>query len=161
MNTAKTIRQPYFLLLAALLAAASFSLGKSAKSSEAIYFVIKPSISKEVLNTVANRLKEKNIRVTYQQLIFKSGQLMSIKARIEVATPGKPIRTYALEETSQAESFKPLVFYSLSDGERTGFVKGVGEDMTRSEKRIVNENLVGLLIEGSGSREVIGSWQSN
>lgn len=154
-------RLPSFLVFALVLVMAVTSIGKSIQSSNTIYFVIKPRLSNELLTQIANRLKSKNIIVTYQHLDFDAGHLTSITVRIDVAVPGKRASSYTLTEKINSGKFEPLVFYYVPGKERVGFVRGTSDELTASEKRLTNKNLVGLLINDGGDREVIGHWQSN
>lgn len=129
----------------------------SVRSSETIYFVIKPPLTKELLTRIADRLKSEHITVTYQQLDFDVDQLTSIAVRIEVTIPGKPKSVYTLSEQNKPGPFEPLIFYYVPHKERVGLVRGASDMLTDSEKQLANENLAGLLIKRGDNREIIGS----
>ena len=156
-NRLPSLLLPIFVLVMAALLVCCRSIG----SSESIYFVIKPPLTKELLTRIADRLKNEHITVTYQRLDFDADKLTSIRVRIDVAIPGKPKSTYTLTEPIRPGSFEPLIFYYVPDKERVGLVRGASDELTAREKRLANENLAGLLIEGGNKREIIGNWQSN
>lgn len=148
------------LLAALVVGMAAFVSGKP-KEGNSIYFVVKPQLSKELLDQIAARLKSENVTVTYPQLRFDAGRLRSITVQINVAVPGTPKRVYTLSEDAAAEKFNALVFYCVADGKRVGLVRQTSNELTTQEKRLVRENLTGLLIERGRGREVIGHWQDD
>ncbi|MXV14107.1 hypothetical protein [Hufsiella ginkgonis] len=124
--------------------------------AEVVYLVIKPSLSKQLLTEIAGRLKEQHIYVDYGTLRYRNGQLVMIDISIRARVAGKPDALYRVSE----HDFKTIVFYSEAGGEQTGFGKGLPAGLSKTGKKIVTENLVGLMIQGGGSRMVLGSWRS-
>lgn len=148
-------------LLSFIWGIATFYFGQSVEGKETLYLVIKPGLSKDMLTQIADRLKSKQVLVTYPQLHFEANQLHAITVQIEVLIPDQPPRTFTISETADASGFEPIVFYCLWEEKRIGLVKATSAELTPQEQQLATRNLNGLLIKTKGSREIIGSLQSN
>jgi|GEM_PF-7035833 len=121
-----------------------------------IYLVIKPNLSKELLNNVVATLKTKQITVTYANDEYKDGKLVAIDVTIDVELPGKGKTTYKLSEAGDETSFKPLIFYYEAGGQRVGFVKEIPADLSYRGRKVVTNNLVGMTILNGDNMQTHG-----
>jgi hypothetical protein len=132
-------------------------LAKEPRPGDEIYLVIKPNLSKEVLNNAVSTLKTKGITLTYANDVYQNGKLVAIDVTINVEVPGKEKTTYSLSENSHDNAFEPMIFYYESAGERVGFVKEAPADLSRLGKQVVTNNLVGMAILNGNNTILHGS----
>lgn len=161
INTQKGKGQLLPGLIIVFFIAVLLAVGQSLKERfqpDSIYFVIKPQISHEILTTIAQKLKNKGIQITYHDMVFENHRLTSINVSIQVSVPGRSSTSFTLQENGKSHEFQPLIFYYEDGGEKIGFVKQTPDELSETGKKIVTENLIGLLIQQRGSKETIGSW---
>ncbi|MDJ1483324.1 hypothetical protein QNI16_22690 [Cytophagaceae bacterium YF14B1] len=160
-STQKSKGQLLLGLIIVFFIAVLFAVGQSLKERfkpDSIYFVIKPQISHETLTTIAKKLKDRGIQVTYHDMVFENNRLTSINVSIQVSVPGRSTTSFTLQENGKSHEFEPLIFYYEDGGQKVGFVKQTPDELSETGKKIVNENLIGLLIQQRDSKETIGSW---
>lgn len=126
-----------------------------------IYVVIKPNLSKELLNNAVSTLKTKGITLTYANDEYKDGKLVAIDITIDVDVPGKGKTTYKLSENSNDNAFDPMIFFYESGGERVGFVKEAPADLSRRGKMVVTNNIVGMAIRNGDNTTLHGHIVTN
>ena len=131
------------------------------RQGDEIYVVIKPNLSKELLNNAVSTLKTKGITLTYANDEYKDGKLVAIDVTIDVDVPGKGKTTYKLSENSNDNAFDPMIFYYESGGERVGFVREAPADLSRRGKMVVTNNLVGMAILNGDSMQMHGHIATN
>lgn len=121
-----------------------------------IYLVIKPQLTKELLNNAVSTLKTKGITLAYANDEYKNGKLVAIDVTIDVEVPGKPKTTYRLSETGSDSGVEPMIFYYESEGARMGFTREVPADLSHRGKLVVTDNLVGMAILNGDNMQVHG-----
>ncbi|HVX51062.1 MAG TPA: M56 family metallopeptidase [Chitinophagaceae bacterium] len=128
--------------------------GRSAKTFNNIYIVITANTDKELLNTIKSKMEELGLQFDATGEKFVDDHLAAIN--VQVSQPG----TYTGSVTGIAgdkELVKPVIFcyekgngFHLTNGEIPGEISGFG-------RKIVTNNLNGIVIVSNGGRELHGS----
>lgn len=124
-----------------------------------IYFVIKPQLKKDVLLQIDAKLTKVGITLTYRSLRYEANKLVSVDLEFDLPDPDSDVVAYNFKEQFKANKNEAMIFYYTQKGKRVGIAYESANELNAYEKQLAKENLIGLLIENKGNREVLGSWK--